>query len=596
MVCSGTWSMGQGAALPAYNCALIQDSLKRNANAVVREDMEEYSYFSPVLNKATYRMVITVLNKNGDKYAIFRRHYDKFNKITSFVGNIYDANGKLIRKIKSSEVIDIPGSVGYPQFDDIHIKYYEPLLSVYPYTVEYVYENEISGSYDFPRWMAFDGYNVSIEKTSLRLVVPADFEIHYKQLNLTEQPQVEDKGEFKSYLWSAENVMALDQEPGSDDMLHYAKTVYTAPSEFMLAGFHGKMNTWPDFAQWVAQLNAGRDVLSEAAASKIRELVRDIPDDRDKVKKLYSCLQQKTRYFNIALGIGGLQPMDANLVDEVGYGDCKGLSNYMKAMLKVVGIESYYTLVKSGSYFPQIVEDFPGNQFNHAMICVPLHGDTVWLECTSQNIPFGFLGDFTSDRKVLLIKDNGGELVRTPVYKLKDNFQYTSAKIDLAANGNATADISRKFGGLQFEDHMGALVASPDEQKKWLFEYFDIPNFKITGNEFRQANPDKPESVLHVKLQMDAYCSASGKRVFLPLNLINRSTYSPSRLKKRWSNFERNMSYIDCDSVEYMLPEGVSIEFLPENKETHSPFGTYISTVTFSGNSIKYYRHVEMFK
>jgi len=70
------------------------------------------------------------------------------------------------------------------------------------------------------------------------------------------------------------------------------------------------------------------DILSENSSRLIRDLIQDVTDDHLKVKKLYSYLQGRTRYFNIALGIGGLQPVDANVVDEVGYGDCKGLTNY----------------------------------------------------------------------------------------------------------------------------------------------------------------------------------------------------------------------------------------------------------------------------
>ena len=337
-------------------------------------------------------------------------------------------DGKLIRKIKSSEVKDASGSAGYPLFGDIRYKYFQPLISVYPYTVEYEYELEITGSYYFPDWIAFDGYNVSIVKSGFTMSVPADYKLLYKQLNFSEPPLVETNGKFTEYSWNAENVKAVDHEPLSDDLDHYFKTVYTTPSEFVLDGYHGKMYTWQDFSDWIAQLNKGRDILSEASAAKVKEMVKDLPDDRSKVKRLYAYLQERTRYFNVALGIGGLQPVDANLVDEVGYGDCKGLSNYMKALLKAAGIESYYTLVNSGGSFPQLIEDFPSHQFDHAILCVPMPKDTIWLECTSQTIPFGFLGDFTSDRKVLLIKEHGGDLAKTPVYGIQDNFQYTKAR------------------------------------------------------------------------------------------------------------------------------------------------------------------------
>lgn len=579
-----------------YDTDLISDSLKLNANAVTREEQLTYTYESESLNKRTYRHVITVLNKNGDEDAEFQQFYDKFRKFSSFKGAIYNEDGRLIRQIKSSEVKDASGSAGYPLFGDIRYKYFQPLISIYPYTVEYEYELEIAGSYYFPDWIGFDGYNVSIVKSGFTMVVPTGYELLYKQMNIPEPPVVETKGKYTQYSWSAENVKALDKEPLSDELNHYFKAVYTTPSKFELDNYHGIMYTWEDFSNWIAQLNKGRDELSEAAVARVKDMIKDLPDDRSKVKRLYAYLQERTRYFNIALGIGGLQPVDANVVDEVGYGDCKGLSNYMKALLKAAGIKSYYTLVNSGGSFPQLIEDFPSHQFDHAILCVPMQKDTVWLECTSQTIPFGFLGDFTSDRKVLLIKDQGGQLAKTPVYGILDNYQYTRASVNLTAEGNATAEISRKFGGLQFEDDNDKIAASAEDQKEWLYDYLKIPNFKISHLDFKQKDPDKPESLLNAGLNMTSYCSASGKRIFLPVNLVNRSTYVPSKTKKRWTNFHRYVPYIDVDSVEYSIPEGMSVEFLPEKTEIHTPFGNYISSVAFSDNKIVYHRRVEMFK
>lgn len=582
--------------LPNYDCSVINDSLKKNANAVTREEQLTFTYQTESSNIRQIRQVITVLNKNGDGDAVFLQFYDKFRKFTSFKGNIYDASGKLVRKIKASDIKDELASVGYPLFGDIRYKYFQPLISVYPYTVEYEYEIEIKGSYYFPDWIAFDGFNVSIEKSGLKMRVPRDYKLLYKQLNYPEVPLVETNGNITEYSWKAENVKAVDHEPFIDDLDHYFKTVYTAPSEFMLDGYHGKMYTWQDFSDWILLLNKGRDILSEASAAKVREMVKDLPDERSKVKRLYAYLQERTRYFNVALGIGGLQPMDANIVDEAGYGDCKGLSNYMKALLKAAGIESYYTLVNSGGDFPQLTEDFPSHQFDHAILCVPMEKDTIWLECTSQTIPFGFLGDFTSDRKVLLVKEHAGELAKTPAYGIRDNYQYTRAQVNITSEGNATAKINRKFGGLQFEENKDKITASTEDQKVWLYNYLRIPNFKISQADFKQNDRDLPVSVLNVNLTMNSYCSSSGKRMFMPINLVNRSTYIPSKTQNRWSNFERYVPYIDSDSVEYTLPDGMNVEFIPEKKEIHSPFGNYIAEVSYSDHKIKYFRQVEMFK
>src|SRR5690606_36041786 len=96
------------------------------------------------------------------------------------------------------------------------------------------------------------------------------------------------------------------------------------------------------------------------------------------------------------------------------YGDCKALSNYMKALLKEAQIPSQLVIVKAGKN-KDLWADFSAiGQANHMILCVPMVKDTVWLECTSQRNPYNYLGSFTGDRNVILVSDEGGKVVKTP--------------------------------------------------------------------------------------------------------------------------------------------------------------------------------------
>jgi transglutaminase-like putative cysteine protease len=582
--------------LPGYPAAAIPDSLKTGANAVVREDSSVFTYASAQRTHLFVHRVVTVLNKNGDDHGAFLQSYDKLRKITSFKGSIYDAGGRLVRKFNISDADDYSGSAGYDQFDDFRFKNYEPLQSQYPYSVEYEYVVEFSGSLFFPKWDAFDDYGVSVENTVLIVNVPKGYALRHKAFNLNEEPAVQYIENRKQYVFKAQNIRALDQEPYADNIRNHVQTVFTAPSVFFYDGSEGTMDTWDSFAGWIRQLNAGRDILPEERVAEINELVKHAKDEREKIQRLYHYMQGRTRYFSIQLGIGGYQPMDAKTVDEVGYSDCKGLTNYMKALLKAVGIESHYTLVASGADFPRLVADFPSLQFNHAMLCVPLRQDTIWLECTSQINPFGFLGDFTSDRQVLIIKDDGAALARTPVYEMEDNFQTTHARIAIAPDGNAEATATRAFGGLQYDDWQGQLLLSPADLKTWLFNYVKIPNFAVKSCDFKEGAKDMPASELNVSMALSSYGSLSGKRMFVPMNLLNRSTYVPGKIKKRWSNIEKKVPYVDTDSIVFTYPREMLIEYIPEKTVIDSPFGSYVSVITTADSTITYVRKVNMYK
>ena len=78
----------------------------------------------------------------------------------------------------------------------------------------------------------------------------------------------------------------------------------------------------------------------------------------EKAKIVYRYVQDNTRYISVQVGIGGIQPIAAIEVDELKYGDCKGLTNYTQALLDIAGVESFYTIVQAGKEIVDFDSDF----------------------------------------------------------------------------------------------------------------------------------------------------------------------------------------------------------------------------------------------
>ena len=316
----------------------------------------------------------------------------------------------------------------------------------------------------------------------------------------------------------------------------------------------------------------------------------------EKVKKLYEYLQSKTRYVSIQLGIGGYQPFEASVVDEVGYGDCKALTNYMKTLLKSAGILSYYTLVKSGSSALPILKDFPSNQFNHVILCVPMDNDSIWLECTNQEIPFGYLGSFTSDREVLLIKENGSEIIRTPAYPLEENKQIRKAEVTLDENGNGNVQVETVYSGLQFENVRPILQARHEEQKKAIYQKTDIPTFDLNEFSYAVEKNSIPKATEKLNLSLRNYANVSGKRLFFSPNLMNKNSFVPPKNAGRKNPIVRKTPYVDIDTISFKLPETMHPEYLPEPQSISSPFGTYEASYQVEQGALIYTRKITINK
>jgi hypothetical protein len=332
--------------------------------------------------------------------------------------------------------------------------------------------------------------------------------------------------------------------------------------------------------------------LPESVQQEVKQLVANISDSNLKVKKIYEYLQSKTRYISIQLGIGGWQPFDARFVAEKGYGDCKALSNYTIALLKSVGIESFYTTIYGGSSQREIQPDFPSQQFNHVIVCVPIKTDTIWLECTSQENAFGYLSDFTSDRYALLATAEGGKLVHTPVYKAKDNQQNRNIKVALSEDGNAIVEATTEYIGLLSDDYTDIKnLEDRETQQKSLYKAINIPSFELNNFSLTEEKKKIPSAKVKLSLNVRKCASKIGTRLFLTPNLMSVINSVPPVLDKpRQTEVVLKMAFTETDSVTYQLPKNATLEFKPEGTKFENRFGTYQSEFQVKDGSLLYIR------
>jgi hypothetical protein len=311
---------------------------------------------------------------------------------------------------------------------------------------------------------------------------------------------------------------------------------------------------------------------------------------------LYEHLQAKTRYVSVQLGIGGWQPFDAAYVYQRGYGDCKALTNYMLSLLKAANVEAYPALIRHGEDAPDVIADFPSNQFNHVILFVPMEKDTLWLECTSQTSPLGHLGAGNENRNTLVVTPAGGKLVRTPASKSTDNQQIRRAVVMLNETGDAVAEVRTRYTGNQ-QDHVRWALAknTPREREDWLREKIDVPSFRLTGVDFSDVESKRTEIVLPFKLELPRLASRSGAtRLFLRPNLMERWKHTPPEVKTRQQPVDLDYAFLDTDTISYRLPAGFIIEAAPPVAALETPFGSYHASTSLRDGVLEYVRRLEI--
>lgn len=577
---------------PKYIVAQIPAELRENVNAVFWEDRMIYQIHAK--NRATYKMLqaVTIFNENARDHAKVHVGYDKLSKIVSIKGTIYDAEGFVIKKIKSSDIYDQSAYDGYTLFSDDRFKYMNLTHGSYPYTVEYEYEVEYKYLFAIPDFILLGDEKTSSLNVEFTLIYPRELKPKFRTNNITTEPVVTAVNEnIESTSWQFRNVKPITFEPLSPRLTEIIPSIKTAPTEFEYSGYSGSMQSWDSFGAWINSLNKGRDILPQATAQKLKSITDEFPSKEEKIMAAYEFLQSRTRYVSIQLGIGGYQPFEASVVDEVGYGDCKALSNYMVSLLSSIGIKSHYVLVQAGRNRSRMITNFPSTQFNHAIVCVPMEKDTIWLECTSQTNPFGYMGSFTGNRKALAITDKGAVPVNTPRYTEKENVQRRTANVQIDLNGNAKARVVTTYSGIEYEIGSPEVLSSNfDEQKKWVQENTRIPVFDVNNFSIKYVKSRIPSAIVQLDLTLNKLATVSGKRLFIQPNLMNRSSYIPPKVEDRKTKVVLENTFTHLDTVNYTIPEQIYPEHLPEPVKIESRFGSYEAGFKLDQGKVVYIR------
>lgn len=581
------------AAGDEYAVARINPELLKAANAVKRLEFQRFEIKDPGKAVYSYKYAITILNENGDEHAEWVESYDKFNSIKSVDATLYDANGKKIKSLKKSDVIDISATSDISLAEDNRIKHHNFNYKIYPYTVEYEVEIKQDGLLFIPSWMPVVDEDFSVEQSSYEVICATDYSLRHKSYKYEGEPVVTDNGKTKTYKWEVKNVTAKKREYAAPEWQKITPTVMVGPTAFSIEGYSGNMNTWQDFGKFVQSLRSNKDQLPENIKQAVHQIADTETDTKRKIDLLYKYMQQNTRYISIQLGIGGWQPFDAAFVATKRYGDCKALTNYMYAILKEAGIKSNYSLIKAGEYKRYIVDDFPGQQFNHVILSVPLEKDTVWLECTSQTLPTGYLSNFTSNRYALAINEDGGALVRTPRYTANDNLQHRIINANLDENGKLVASVTTTYHGEQQDDlHQIINGLSKKEQEERLKKNINLPTYDIKSFEYKEIKSRIPAIEETMQLEVDNYAQVSGKRIFIQPNLLSKQSFKLPN-ESRQHDIDLMFEFKDVDTIKINIPAGYKPEALPQPVSIRNKFGIYKIGYKVEHNMIECTRSLE---
>jgi len=574
-----------------YPTLSIPDSLKQNANAVVRLDQIDIVISSQRNMTIKQKRIVTVLNEKGQGSVDAVENYDRRRTIVSIQATVYDAFGNEIKKMKRKDFKDQSAGDGGTLFSDGRVLYLEYTPIQYPYTVVYDSEVETSTTAFVPQWFPLTDYLLSIEKSVLNVTYPENLGFRKKEMNFSNFKITKTVDTSTQLSYVATNILAQKYEDYSPNVSTIFPRLMMGLEFFNLEGVDGNAKTWKEFGKWWSdKILVGTDELPEETKAKMKALVGDEKDPIIKAKIIYKYVQEKSRYVAISEGIGGWRPMIVKDVDRLGYGDCKALSNYTKSLLNAVDVPSYYTKLYGSRDKQNIESDFVSQQGNHIILTIPNGDNYVFLECTSQDDPFGYQANFTDDRDVLVLKPDGGEIIRTKNYENRDNAQISNGNYSLSETGDFSGKIEVISEGSQYGQKFRLETTPPTEKERHYKEYWDnINNLKIEKATFSN-DKEKVRFTENIEISAEHYGTFSNNKMIFVLDAFNQNSGAVKRIRNRKTPFEISRGYYDTDEIAVSLPIGFAIESMPGNFELNSKFGEYKTEIIKKDNNNLIYK------
>ncbi len=563
----------------------IPDSLLINVNSIVINEETTFEVFSVSQAIKKSHREILILNEEGAGAGSFEEYTDQFRTLSNIEIIHYSAEGTKIKRYGKGDLRDNSALGDHTLINDQRRLSLSVSAKEYPYRVSIDYAVTYSGFITIPVWYPQD-IKQSVVEAHYSLISKPDYNYTYRFRNHTVEVRKEAISNKSVQTWSVRNIPSFNPENYGYGVAEQSVSLHIIPTEFSIDGYEGSQASWKAFGLWYYELSKDRQKLPTETIQKINGLVTGIDNPVVKTKKIYDYLQKNTRYVNIALGIGGWQPLSATFVAENGYGDCKALTNYMQALLASVGIEAFPALVaaNNGDIDPKL----PGNQFNHVILMVPIETDTIWLECTSQHLPFNFLSSFTEDRHALLIKPEGGYIVKTPATDFSENLLTGNFSVDLSTPGNITAELSFQCWGNEAIAYHLPLAELSDEKKTEAFSNITgLPHFSNSKFTYGHFNKEEVTGTLGLNAVLTAFIQQTPTRIFFCPFVIPVWISAVNQDNGRKSPMVFEYPFTNKYHGIFKLPSGYTPHSLPEDLLLENDFMVYHSKFKLQGSEME---------
>lgn len=370
--------------------------------------------------------------------------------------------------------------------------------------------------------------------------------------------------QYNDYHWVAENIPAFTTEAYITTAKNYLGRV-----EFELArtNFPNSFNesyttSWGAIAQQLAESDdfGGTVAKSQFLKNEAAHLLGDATSTSEKVIKLYEGAKKLVKWDKKYRRFASVT--DVRKAIQTGLGNSAEVNFTLTCLLKAAGLDAYPVLVstRNHGYINQYLPSF--DQFNHVVSAVKVDDGHLILDATDPLVPANFMPKQCLNNNGFMLVGNKFSWVSL---KAREKYKLAvQAQFKLAEDGTITGQIKEARSGYAGHRFRQAYYSEGGEEE-YLKELQDrVEGLTINEHEFKNEDNIYKRAEANYQVELLDKVMAAGDMIYFSPMLYYALDENPFKLQERKYPVDYGHPYEEIYVMSFELPEGFTVEELPE--------------------------------
>lgn len=611
LLCLCTLGMGADAPPPGWLDEVATRDIPEydgDIPAVVLFDEETVRVSATGIVTTTRRGAIRVLQQSGDSDAIesivYTTDTDRVRKLEGwlvFPSGQHKALGK-------QDVVDRAISPGNG-YSESRVQYLSAADQAGPGTV-FGFESVLEERSIFAQFQYSFQQDLPVLTGRFSLELPPGWTAESTTFN---HDQVEPLVQGSRYTWELRGLAPIRREDYGPSFSALAPRLAVTYFPSAGSGPHStSFSVWSDVASWLDSLSAPQVEPDTTITQRAEQLTAGAVTEWEQLRAIGE-FAQGIKYVSIQMGTGtggGYTPHAAPEVLRNLYGDCKDKTNLMRALLRVVGINSHLVAIRAGDR-RFVREEWPSPyQFNHAIIALEVSDDVespavgewegvgrlLLFDPTDAYTPFGQLPEHEQDSWALIAAREQGLLVRVPSMAPEQNRMEREAQVQLSATGAIEVKLSESSIGRSATSNRALYRQTSEADYRNVIErWISRGAPAATVGELEVVDGGEAGFDLDVSFQAPSYAQLIAGRllVFKPAIVARRNGINLTDSDEREHPVLLGARALK-ETVRIALPDGFAIDEKPNDIALHTEFGDYTASWTPQDGALVFSRELSV--